>query len=131
MHSKKRNKQHYPNCRLTHWVAVMNTSSTFFSLDAQTDVHFCSETFERKSSTDTIFAVQDEIAEAIVMELGLMIGKQNNPQVSVKKITESRDAYELYHNAQSLFHVRSFENLPEIITLYKRVVAIDPDFAEA
>lgn len=100
-------------------------------IDAQTDAHLWSETFDRKLTTENIFAVQDEIASAIVKELGLMIGDDSTPQITVKKTTENLDAYELYLKAQGLFHVRSKENLLETLDLYEQAVAIDADFAEA
>ena len=101
-------------------------------IDAQTDAHLWSETFDRKLTTENIFAVQDEIAGAIVTQLGALIGgDQGATRSSVKVTTESVDAYETYLKAQRLFHIRSGQNLPEIIALYEQAVAIDPDFAEA
>jgi TolB-like protein len=100
-------------------------------IDAETDVHLWSKTFDRELTTENIFEVQDEIAGAIVKELGLMIGDQSETQVVFKKTTKNLDAYELYLKAQGLFHNRTFENLPEIVTLYEQAVAIDAEFAEA
>jgi len=100
-------------------------------IDAKTDAHLWSETFDRELTTENIFAVQDEIAGAIVNQLGLLIGNPSLARASVKVTTESVDAYEIYLKAQGLFHIRSAENLPEIIALYEQAVAIDPDFAEA
>jgi len=101
-------------------------------IDAKTDAHLWSETFDRKLTTENIFAVQDEIAGAIVTQLGALIGgDQGATRSSVKVTTESVDAYETYLKAQRLFHIRSRQNLPEIIALYEQAVAIDPDFAEA
>ena len=100
-------------------------------IDAKTDAHLWSETFDRKLTTENLFAVQDEIAGAIVAQLGELIGDQGESRSTVKVTTESVDAYETYLKAQRLFHIRSAENLPEIIALFEQAVAIDPEFAEA
>ena len=99
-------------------------------IDAQTDTHLWSETFDRELTTKNIFAVQDEIAGAIVKQLGLIIGGKE-ATTRVKVATQSLDAYELYLKAQELYHVRSEDNLPKIVKLYEKALAIDPDFAEA
>jgi TolB-like protein len=100
-------------------------------IDAKTDGHLWSETFDRKLTTENIFAAQDEIAGAIVKQLGLLIGDPGAGRAAVKVTAESMDAYEIYLKAQGLFHIRSEKNLPEIIELYAQAVAIDPEFAEA
>lgn len=38
-------------------------------IDADTDTHLWSETFDRPLTTETVFSIQDEIANAIVAEL--------------------------------------------------------------
>ena len=108
-----------------------NVRITAQLIDAKTDVHLWSETYDRELTTGNIFAVQDEIAGAIVKQLGLLIGDEENAKTPIKVTTESVDAYELYLKAQGLFHVRSRDNLPEVVELYEKAVAIDPEFAEA
>ena len=100
-------------------------------IDAKTDAHLWSDTFDRELTTENIFAVQDEIAGAIVAQLGAMLGDDGIAQSTVKVKTENLDAYDSFLKAQSLFHVRSEKNVPEIIDLYTQAVAIDPNFAEA
>lgn len=100
-------------------------------IDAQTDAHLWSQTFDRELTTENIFAVQDEIAGAIVTQLGLVLGDAGVGASPVKVTTESVDAYEIYLKAQGLFHVRDEQNIPEIVELYEQAVALDPDFAEA
>ena len=100
-------------------------------IDAQTDAHLWSQTFDRELTTENIFAVQDEIAGAIVAQLGLVLGDAGVGASPVKVTTESVDAYEIYLKAQGLFHVRDQQNIPEIVELYEQAVALDPDFAEA
>ncbi len=108
-----------------------NVRITAQLIDAQTDTHLWSQTFDRQLTTKNIFAVQDEIAAAIVKQLGLIITDDSSNKPSVKVTTKSLDAYELNLKAQSLFHIRSIEKIPKIIKLYEQAVAIDPNFAEA
>lgn len=100
-------------------------------IDAKTDTHLWSDTYDRKLTTENIFAVQDEIAGVIVRQLGVMIGDESAIEPHREVTTDSVDAYELFLKAQGLYHVRSNQNLPECMSLYEQAVAIDPDFAEA
>ena len=100
-------------------------------IDAKTDVHLWSETYDRELTTENIFAVQDEIAGVIVKQLGVLIGDQTPKEIHREVTTKSVDAYELYLKANGLYHVRSGDNIPEIVSLYEQAVAIDPNFAEA
>ena len=97
-------------------------------IDAKTDRHLWSESFDRELVD--IFAIQDEIANAIVAALSAELGiLQDTPLVSVTKATENLDAYDLYLKARGLFLAR--QQLEESIALYERAVELDPDFARA
>ncbi len=97
-------------------------------IDADTDRHIWSETFDRELVD--IFAIQDEIANAIVAALSAELGILNDtPAISVATATENLDAYEFYLKARSLFLER--RHMEESITLYERAVALDPKFARA
>jgi len=97
-------------------------------IDANTDRHIWSDTFDRELVD--IFAIQDEIANAIVAALSAELGIfENTPAISVEKTTENLDAYELYLQARSLFLAR--RHMEESIALYERAVALDPEFARA
>ena len=97
-------------------------------IDASTDRHIWSETFDRELVD--IFAIQDEIANAIVAALSAELGVlQDAPAISVVMATENLDAYELYLKARGLFLAR--QQLEESIALYERAVELDPGFARA
>ncbi len=100
-------------------------------VDAETDKHLWSETYDRTLSTENIFAIQDEIAEAVVGQLGAIIdeGKGRAPAINVAADTQSLDAYELYLRAYQLFIER--RTISESISLFEQSVAADPDFARA
>ncbi len=96
-------------------------------IDAANDRHLWSEAFDREL-TD-IFAIQDEIAKAIVAALRgtLAQGGGTEPAVAVRADTENLKAYDLYLKARELFIARS--DLPESIRLFEQVVEMDPVFA--
>ena len=96
-------------------------------IEAGTDTHLWSENFDREL-TD-IFAIQDEIANAIVNALTGELGMAGEKAVTVEVATENLDAYELYLKARELFIAR--EQLPESIRLFRRAVELDPEFARA
>jgi len=97
-------------------------------IDAKTDRHLWSESFDRELVD--IFTIQDEIANAIVAALSAELGiLQDTPAISVDTVTENLDAYELYLKARGLFLAR--QQMEESISLYERAVELDPDFARA
>jgi len=95
-------------------------------IDVPSDRHLWSDTFDREL-TD-IFAIQDEIADAIVnalkQELG--VGLQ---AVNVESTTENLDAYDLYLKARGLFIAR--QDLAVANDLFRQATRLDPGFAQA
>jgi adenylate cyclase len=100
-------------------------------IDAGTDQHLWSETYDRTLTAASIFAIQDEIAEAIVSQLGVIIDKDQDGalKIDVAADTQSLDAYELYLRARRLFIDR--RDLRESISLFEQSVKTDPNFARA
>jgi len=100
-------------------------------IDAGTDKHLWSETYDRTLTAASIFAIQDEIAEAIVSQLGVIIDKDQDGalKIGVAADTQSLDAYELYLRAHRLFIDRG--DLRESISLFEQSVKTDPNFARA
>jgi TolB-like protein/Tfp pilus assembly protein PilF len=96
-------------------------------IKAGTDRHLWSENFDREL-TD-IFAIQDEIANAIVNALTGELGMAGEKAVTVEVATENLDAYELYLTARELFIRR--DQLSESIRLFRKAVELDPEFARA
>ena len=94
-------------------------------IDTGSDRHLWSETFDREL-TD-IFAIQDEIANAIVAALRETLGETAAAPVVVRADTENLQAYDLYLKARELFIARS--ELPESVRLFERAVELDPKFA--
>lgn len=95
-------------------------------IDASTDVHLWSDTYDREM-TD-IFQVQDEIANAIVAALTAELGV-GLETVNVKSATTSLDAYDLYLQAREMFLARI--NLPTSWAMLERATVLDPSFTKA
>ena len=95
-------------------------------IDAKGDRHIWSKTYDREL-TD-IFAIQDEIANAIVSALrGSLAEAKNRATVTVKADTNNMQAYDMYLKARELFIARS--DLKESVRLFEQVVEMDPNFA--
>jgi TolB-like protein/tetratricopeptide (TPR) repeat protein len=95
-------------------------------IDAVEDRHLWSETYDRE--LDDIFAIQDEIANAIVAALRGTLGSgEVERAVTVRADTDNLDAYQLYLKARELFITRT--QLDESVRLFEQVVALDPEFA--
>jgi TolB-like protein/tetratricopeptide (TPR) repeat protein len=100
-------------------------------IDAETDAHLWSQTFDRPLTTKTIFAVQDEIAQAILKAMNLTLqGEVAAPVISTGPPTSDNDAYELFLRAHRLFINRG-PGLRDAVLLNERAVQIDPKFARA
>ena len=97
-------------------------------IDASTDQHLWSETYDRPLTAENIFAIQDEIAAAIVAELK---GKLSLAPAKQAPRTKSLEAYELYLRARTQMQKRSPETLRAAEAGFKQVIALDPKFAPA
>jgi len=97
-------------------------------IEARNDVHLWSETYDRTLTAESVFEVQDDIAQAIVEQLGIIMdGDAVAP--SHASDTKNISAYELYLEAWQLFVER--RSLPRAIGLFEQAVAADPGFARA
>ncbi len=93
-------------------------------IDARTDKHLWSETYDRP--LDDIFAVQDEIAAAVVGELKVtLLG------AAPKAKTADPKAYALFLQARQLLRQGTAESLAQSIELNKQALAIDPNLVAA
>jgi len=98
-------------------------------IDAGTDAHLWSQTFDRPLSTETVFAIQDEIANAIVAALRERIGLEVAKAPTAVAPTENDDAYELFLKARARFQAR--RDLDAADAMLAEALAIDPNFADA
>ncbi len=91
-------------------------------IDVSDGAHIWSETYDR-TMTD-IFAVQDDVAAAIIDALQIHVG--TNPTRG--RPTESTEAYTLFLKARASFDSSAVINTEELLL---QAVELDPKFAEA
>ena len=93
-------------------------------IDARSDTHLWSQTYDR--TMDDIFAIQDEIAAAVVEQLKIkLLGTPPKTQATTP------EAYALYLQAVYLQRQFTPESLIQAIDLYKRALAVEPNYAQA
>ena len=97
-------------------------------IKADDGFHLWSDTYDREL-TD-IFAIQDEIAQAIFDQLKLhLTGEQGDIRFASSRADVS--AYDLYLEAKQKIYLRRKASLEQALQLLERAIAIDPDYAPA
>jgi len=88
--------------------------------------HMWSETYDRELVN--IFAIQDEITEAIVSELRVKL----NVQTQITSTTTSNpEAYQEYLQGRYFWNLRTTENMYLAVEHFERAVQLDPSFVDA
>jgi adenylate cyclase len=93
-------------------------------IEAASDTHLWSETYDR--SLDDIFAIQDEVAAAVVKQLRIML---LNWEPHVEKLNPQ--AYALFLQARQIILMHNDEDLPRVEALLDQALAIDADYVDA
>jgi adenylate cyclase len=97
-------------------------------VEAATDTQLWAERFDR--TLDDIFAIQDEISQAIVAALKVRLAPAEKKAIA-QRVTSSTEAYELYLLARQFSRTGSERMQPLIARICNRIVELDPDFALA
>ena len=97
-------------------------------IEVNTDSHLWSETYTRE--LDDIFAVQDEIAQAIVSALKVTLTGEDQPAIE-SRTTTSVDAYNKYLLGRHLWNKRSPESLLSATKPLREAVVMDPGYGQA
>jgi TolB-like protein/Flp pilus assembly protein TadD len=99
-------------------------------IDTETGFHLWSETYDRR--LQDIFAVQDEIAQAIVDKLKIQLAPKEQ-ELAQRDMAPTQDveAYELYLQGRSIWKRRGEDNLKRAIEMYQSAIVRDPGFARA
>lgn len=93
-------------------------------INAADGYHLWSDRYDREMSD--LFAIQDEIAGAIVRTLELKLA--GDAQTLVQRGTVDQDAYHAYLRGRHFWNQRA---LPKAIAQFEQAIAIDPDYALA
>jgi adenylate cyclase len=97
-------------------------------IDGKTDGHVWAERYDRDLSD--IFAVQDEISEAIVAALKLKLLPTERKAIE-QRSTNNAEAYKLYLMARDFALRGSERHLAPIVRICQRAVEVDPSYARA
>lgn len=102
-------------------------------IEAATDQHLWTETYDQTLSAENLFAIQDEIASAIAGELAERIGVEldHSGGAPGTRPTTNLSAYEAFLEGRDRFINRNYENLPLAIAALEEAVRLDPEFARA
>jgi len=97
-------------------------------IEVNTDTHLWSETYTRE--LDDIFAVQDEIAQAIVSALKVTLTGEDQASIHSRE-TASVEAYNKYLLGRHLWNQRSPDSLLAATKPLSEAVAIDANYGQA
>jgi len=97
-------------------------------IDVHTDTHLWSDTYTRE--LHDIFAVQDEISQAIVQALQVTLSGADQEQLSSRP-TDNVEAYNQYLLGRHIWNRRNRQALLESVIPLQRAVALDPEFERA
>jgi len=97
-------------------------------IDVDTGYHLWSERFDREM--EDVFAIQDEIAENIVKALRVVLSKREQSAIKAARTSNVR-AYEYYLRGRHLYHQWRRESWDGADDMFRRAIALDPDYALA
>jgi len=97
-------------------------------IEVDTDTHLWSETYTRQ--LDDIFAVQDEIAQAIVSALKVTLNSGEQAPIQTRS-TDSIEAYNKYLLGRHLWNQRGRKSLIAATKPLKEAVSIDANYGQA
>jgi TolB-like protein/Flp pilus assembly protein TadD len=97
-------------------------------VDASDGCHAWSGRFDRPASD--IFAIEDEIAQAVVSELRVRLLGEADARVMHRQTTNS-EAHDAYLQARHHSSRRTLEGLESAIRLHERALELDPGYAAA
>ena len=102
-------------------------------IEAASDKHLWSATFDRALTTENIFAIQSDIANAIVTEMGDELGIADGvAPITVAVTTADLSTYEAFLKGRDLFLNRSSpQQVIDSVEILERVTHAEPAFAEA
>jgi TolB-like protein/Flp pilus assembly protein TadD len=107
-----------------------NVRITAQLIDARTDEHLWADNFDRALTAANVFAIQTEIAQQIAAALRATLSPQEASRIA-RRPTDDLTAYDLYIRGREVYQTYTPEDNDEAIRLFREVLEIDPDYAEA
>ena len=99
-------------------------------IDANTDDHVWAETFDRKLTTENIFAIQSEIAKAIALALDMKLNPHAEELIDARP-TRSLEAYDAYLLGRKSMYANEIASLNKAIRSFERAISLDDQYAAA
>ncbi len=101
-------------------------------IDGVNDVHLWAENYDRALTTETIFAIQADIAQAVAKAMQVALTPEESSTLRAGS-TQNLQAYEAYLRGTLLTGntVMSADNLMRSIAAFDQAIGLDPNFAEA
>jgi TolB-like protein/Tfp pilus assembly protein PilF len=101
-------------------------------IDGATDTHLWAESYDRALTTETIFAIQADIAQAVASAMQVVLSPEETDALRAGS-TRNLQAYEAFLRGTLLsnFSSISAERSRQAIAEFDRAIALDPGFAEA
>ncbi len=97
-------------------------------IHVEDDYHIWSERYDRE--LDDVFAIQDEITQAIVKTLKVKLFGEEK-ELLVKRHTDNPEAHSLYLKGRYFWNKRTEDDLNIAIGYFKKAIEQDPEFAVA
>jgi adenylate cyclase len=97
-------------------------------IDAATDTHMWSETYDREMKD--VFAIQDDIAQSIVDALQMTLTPKERRSIQFVA-TSNAKAYDYYLRGRSFMYTMSRQDYQHAIRMYQQAIDIDDKYALA
>ncbi|MBT8040596.1 MAG: tetratricopeptide repeat protein [Xanthomonadales bacterium] len=97
-------------------------------IDAKTDTHLWSETYDREFKD--VFAIQDDIAQSIVDALQMTLTPQERRSIQFVATSDAK-AYDHYLRGRSFMYSMSRRDYEHAITMYQQAIEVDDKYALA
>ena len=97
-------------------------------IDAKTDVHLWSETYDRE--LEDVFAIQDDIAQSIVDALKMTLTPKERRSIQYVATSDAK-AYDHYLRGRSFMYSMSRSDYEHAITMYQQAIELDDKYALA
>ena len=101
-------------------------------IDGASDVHIWAENYDRALTTETIFAIQADIAQAVADAMQVALSPEESSTLRAGS-TQNLEAYEAYLRGTLWSGIGSMstETAQQAIDSFDRAIELDPNFAEA
>ena len=101
-------------------------------IDGASDVHLWAENYDRALTTETIFAIQADIAQAVASATQVVLSPEETSALQAGS-TQNLQAYEAFLRGKLLSRTNSISTKSSqlAIAAFDRAIALDPEFADA